>query len=104
MQGKSLAEAAAQEAFEEAGVEGRIASEPIGRFTHVKRHAVLGPAKMSVIVHPLAVERELADWPERRERTRRWFGREEAARSVTSEELRALIRSIAPAVRPHPHQ
>jgi 8-oxo-dGTP pyrophosphatase MutT (NUDIX family) len=97
MFGKTLAEAAAQEAFEEAGVEGSLAPEPIGGFVHLKRHGVLGPFHTKVIVHPLAVERELAEWPERRERTRRWFSRGEASTAVASEELAVLIRSFAPA-------
>ncbi len=97
MHGKSLAEAAAQEAFEEAGVEGRIAPEPIGRFAHMKRHGVPGPVRMTVIVHALAVERELAEWPERGERTRRWFSLEEALSNVASDELRVLIHSLAAA-------
>jgi 8-oxo-dGTP pyrophosphatase MutT (NUDIX family) len=96
MLGKTLAEAAAQEAVEEAGVEGRIMPEPIGRFTHTKRHSVLGHFQTNILVHPLAVERELAEWPERRERTRRWFSREEASHRVASEELASLIRSFVP--------
>ena len=101
MHGKSLAEAAAQEAFEEAGVEGRIAPEPIGRFAHTKRSGVLGPLQTHVVVHTLAVERELADWPERTERTRRWFSLPEAARNVASDELRALIHSFDAAAPTH---
>jgi 8-oxo-dGTP pyrophosphatase MutT (NUDIX family) len=97
MPGKSLAEAAAQEAFEEAGVEGRIAGKPIGRFTHWKRHGPRAPFQTNVVVHVLAVERELADWPERGDRTRRWFSREDAADQVASEELRVLILSFDPA-------
>jgi hypothetical protein len=39
----------------------------------------------------LAVERELGDWPERGERSRKWFALEDAAMRVDSEELRLLI-------------
>ena len=99
MHGKSLAQAAAQEAYEEAGVEGRIGPEPIGRFTHLKRHGVLAPFQTDVVVHALAVERELADWPERAERTRRWFSLENAVGNVASDELRALIHGFAAARR-----
>ena len=97
MRGKSLAQAAAQEAFEEAGVEGRVEPEPIGRFGHVKQHAILGGIEVTVLVHPLEVRRELSDWPERRERRRRWFSLHEAASELASEDLRVLIQSFAAA-------
>jgi 8-oxo-dGTP pyrophosphatase MutT (NUDIX family) len=88
--GKSLADSAAQEAFEEAGIKGKVDPTPIGTFRHVKQH-LLGDLEVDILVHPLAVKREFGDWPEREERTRKWFGLEEAALMVDSEELRALI-------------
>jgi 8-oxo-dGTP pyrophosphatase MutT (NUDIX family) len=97
MPGKSLAEAAAQEAYEEAGIEGRIDPQPIGRFAHVKQHGVLGTIDVTVIVHPLAVHRELPEWPERHERSRRWLSPRQAAAEVASGELAALIESFAAA-------
>jgi hypothetical protein len=52
---------------------------------------LLGELEVDILVHPLAVKRELGDWPERGERTRKWFGLDEAATRVDSEELRELI-------------
>jgi 8-oxo-dGTP pyrophosphatase MutT (NUDIX family) len=89
--GKSLADSAAQEAFEEAGIEGKIDPNPIGTFRHVKQHLLLGTLEVDILVHPMAVERELGDWPERGERTRKWFDLDKAADRVDSEELRNLI-------------
>jgi 8-oxo-dGTP pyrophosphatase MutT (NUDIX family) len=89
--GKSLADSAAQEAFEEAGIKGKIDPKPIGTFRHVKQHLLFGRLEVDIMVHPMVVERELGDWPERGERTRKWFGLEEAAARVDSEELRKLI-------------
>ena len=89
--GKSLADSAAQEAFEEAGIKGKIDPKPIGTFRHVKQHLLLGMLEVDILVHPMAVERELGDWPERRERTRKWFDLDKAADRVDSEELRELI-------------
>jgi 8-oxo-dGTP pyrophosphatase MutT (NUDIX family) len=91
MTGKSLAAAAAIEAFEEAGVEGIIDSEPLGSFRHMKQHALAGELEVSILVHPLAVERELEEWPEKGERKRKWFGADQAAVSVESAELGELI-------------
>ncbi len=89
--GKSFADSAAQEAFEEAGIQGKVDPSPIGTFRHVKHHPLLGTLEVDILVHPLAVERELGEWPESGERTRQWFGLAEAAARVDSEELRQLI-------------
>ena len=91
MRRKTLAKAAAQEAFEEAGVKGTIARKPLGSFRHVKLHLVFTPLEVSILVHPLAVKRELSKWPEAGQRERRWFSVEEAADSVDSKELARLI-------------
>lgn len=63
MAGKSLADSAAQEAFEEAGVTGKVDLKPIGSFRHVKDHILLGALEVDIQVHPLAVEKELGDCP-----------------------------------------
>lgn len=91
---KSHAEAAAREAYEEAGVRGRIGEEEIGRFDHDKTQALMRPIRCTIAVFPLAVERELTVWPERGERRRKWFGLEEAARTVRSRRLSRIILSI----------
>jgi 8-oxo-dGTP pyrophosphatase MutT (NUDIX family) len=91
MAGKSLADSAAQEAFEEAGIKGRIEPTPIGSFRHIKQHLLFGRLEVDIFVHPLAVERELGNWPEKGERNRKWFAIDEAAERVDSSELRLLI-------------
>lgn len=91
MPGKSLAKAAEREAYEEAGVEGRVDPKPIGKFVHVKQSPILGSLKVSILVYPMAVDRELADWPEDDQRQRKWFKLKDAAEQVDSPDLRALI-------------
>lgn len=91
MRGKTLAKAAAQEAFEEAGVKGTISTKPLGSFRHTKQHLIFRPLEVSILVHSLSVKRELAKWPEAGQRQRRWFTVDEAATSVDSEDLRKLI-------------
>ena len=51
-------ESAAREAFEEAGVEGRIATAPIGSFRYEKRRRSGDAAAAIVTVYPLLVTRE----------------------------------------------
>jgi len=94
MKGKKAYQAAAQEAFEEAGVQGDIATEPLGAFRYLK---TLGPKQQqvcSVNVFALEVTRELGLWPEQHQRSRRWMPAREAARSVDEPELRALIEAF----------
>lgn len=92
MPGKSLAEAAEQEAFEEAGVRGTIDPKPIGTFRHVKQLNVVGDLEVNIVVHPLWVDRELPKWPELGQRKRKWFSPKDAAKRVDSPELSAMIR------------
>lgn len=91
MPGKSLAKAAAQEAFEEAGVRGSVDSKPLGSFRHIKEHVPLGTLEVSIVVHPFAVERELEKWPEHGQRQRKWFTIEQAVEQVDSRELGKII-------------
>ena len=95
MAGKSLAEAAAQEAFEEAGVKGAIDPRPLGSFVHTKQNLPTGDLDVSILVHPMWVEHELSKWPELGQRKRKWFSLKEAASRVDSPELGALIMQSA---------
>lgn len=90
--------AAANEAMEEAGVEGEIDSQPIGTYPYLKRLKDGSTRPLTVEVFPLKVTRELAEWPEQDQRQRRWFGLTEAAESVDEDELADIIRAFSPAV------
>jgi 8-oxo-dGTP pyrophosphatase MutT (NUDIX family) len=88
------AEAAAREAREEGGLVGRIGGRPIGSYHYDKRLQDGSIVHCVVEVFALEVERQMKSWPERDERTTRWFGLEEAAEAVREPELRAIIRSL----------
>lgn len=94
MPGKSMAEAAALEAWEEAGVEGVVQDTVLGQFHYDK----VMPAKASipciVSVFGLRVTRLLPRFPERKQRRRKWFTLEKAQLQVAEPELRALLRAI----------
>lgn len=92
MPGKTLAEAAAQEAFEEAGVKGTVDPRPIGTVRHVKQKLVSGDLEVNIVVHPMWVDREFPKWPEIGQRKRKWFRPKDAAKRVDSPELSELIR------------
>ncbi|WP_299358110.1 NUDIX hydrolase [uncultured Paracoccus sp.] len=95
MPGRSLAEAAMQEAWEEAGVEGRVGAAELGRYRYDKVQDRGFAVPVEVRVFPVEV-RALADqFPERSERTRRWFEPAEAAGLVDETGLARLIRDRA---------
>jgi 8-oxo-dGTP pyrophosphatase MutT (NUDIX family) len=87
---------AEREALEEAGVTGRIARQSIGDYPYAKRLAGGASLDCLVQVYPLEVLRQRAEWPEKAERTSRWFSLEEAAAAVQEPELAALIMAFAP--------
>lgn len=87
-------EAAAQEAFEEAGLTGITCPTAIGRFHYVKRRRIRGDRTLGVAVFPLAVVDQADYWPERDERETRWFDLADAARAVAEPELKTLIASF----------
>ncbi|HEX4737131.1 MAG TPA: NUDIX hydrolase [Allosphingosinicella sp.] len=96
MRGRTPAQAAAREAYEEAGLEGDVEAREIGRFDHVKNHPLLGRLRTSVLLFPMTVTGELEAWPEKGQRGRRWFAREAAAKRVASPELARLILRFDP--------
>lgn len=89
--------AAAQEAFEEAGVRGPVTSEQVGQYGYRKTRRSGRGVRARVTLFPLRVEEELADWPEAHQRTRRWFSPAEAADAVIEPELKALLVSFGAA-------
>ena len=96
MKGMSDAKAAAREAFEEAGVEGKIGKKPIG---HYKYNKIFGPGfalPCIVDVYSLQLDKMLKKWPEKSERKRHWMPLREAAQSVHEPELRDLISRFVP--------
>lgn len=92
----SAAAQAAQEAFEEAGIRGRIGKAPIGRYDYPKRLANGASVTCEVEVYPLEVEQLLERWPEMAERERRWFTLAEAAALVQEGGLGSLMLGLAP--------
>lgn len=94
MTGKSLPQAAAQEALEEAGVSGKLHRKPCGTYRYqklLKDGVTMVPC--TVVCFDLRVTRERPEWPEAHQRTRQWFGLAEAARLVFEPDLARLLAS-----------
>jgi 8-oxo-dGTP pyrophosphatase MutT (NUDIX family) len=84
-------EVAAREAYEEAGLVGRVArKQPVGTF-HYAKQIEQDPLLCEVHVYLLWVDEQLDDWPERAERLTRWFGVPEAATLVDEGGLAEII-------------
>ena len=92
IRGLSGAEAAAREAYEEAGVTGEIATEAVGSFTYEKVLSKNARRVMcDVALFPLLVTEELNDWPEAGQRERRWMPWQDAVARIREDNLRAVI-------------
>mgnify|MGYP001765170689 CR=1 FL=1 len=89
------AQCAAQEAFEEAGVEGMSDGRVFGHYHYGKRLKNGKVRELNVAVFPLRVTAQLADWPERHEREARWFSAADAADLVAEPGLAELIQNFA---------
>ncbi|MGB8817896.1 MAG: NUDIX hydrolase [Rhizobiaceae bacterium] len=88
--------AASIEAFEEAGVFGKVTARPIGHYDYRK---IFGPGfalPCRVMVYAFETTKILSKWPEKSERKRHWMTLDEAAASVHEPELRDLIEGFVP--------
>ena len=95
MHGETPMDAAATDAFEEAGVRGKIYPRPIGVFIYYKVRSQDELPCMAV-VYPLTVKKILKRWPEDRERERKWVSRKKAAQMVDDPELSVIIQTFNP--------
>lgn len=93
MKGRKSRAAAAVEAFEEAGVLGKMGRRRVGRFKY-RKSVGSRTVECAVEVFPLKVQRKLKRWPEQSQRKRRWFKGKKAAAMVGIKELRAAIRNL----------
>jgi 8-oxo-dGTP pyrophosphatase MutT (NUDIX family) len=96
MSGRKDHQAALIEAFEEAGVRGKVGKNPLGTYDYVK---VMPPGEddvdVRVTVYPMTVREVLKRWPERRERERDWVSPGDAAARVDEAELKDILLGLA---------
>jgi 8-oxo-dGTP pyrophosphatase MutT (NUDIX family) len=87
-------ETAAKEAFEEAGVLGKVSKRSIGSYPYEKILKKGDTANCRVEVFALRVTRQSKSWPEKRERRIMWYPPAEAVRCVREPHLRRIIRNF----------
>ena len=88
MDGKTPAECAAQEAFEEGGVKGRARDVCIGLYPYTKSMGDDDDLQVIVNVFPMEVQKLAKTWPEDDSRKRKWFPPKKAASKVDEPELK----------------
>jgi 8-oxo-dGTP pyrophosphatase MutT (NUDIX family) len=92
IKGLRPAKSAAREAFEEAGVRGRVGGKSIGLFKYDKMVDDNGIyVRCEVRVFPLLVRRQNAVWPESEQRTTQWVAPSKALTLIKEPDLKALV-------------
>jgi 8-oxo-dGTP pyrophosphatase MutT (NUDIX family) len=92
IKGLRPAKSAAREAFEEAGVSGRVGVKSIGLFAYDKvldRNGLR--VSCDVRVFPLLVRRQSETWPELDERVVQWVAPDRALVLIKDPELKVLV-------------
>jgi hypothetical protein len=79
---------ATKEAYEEAGISGKVSKQRIGRFTYEK-----WGGRCLVTVYLMKVKKELDRWPEM-DRKRKWVNISKAQKMVDEKKLRKIISKV----------
>lgn len=98
MDGTTPAEAALTEAFEEAGVVGKVTDHCVGVYSYPKRLKPKQVVNCLVMVYPVKVKRLLKRYPEMKMRKRKWLGRKKAMERVDDRPMAHVIEHFDPAL------
>lgn len=93
--GRTLAQTAGREAYEEAGILGNVSALPIGSFNYCKND--LPPERINqfaVAVYALEFTEQAKNWPERDQRVCEWVSPQEAALRVDEAELKDILQQF----------
>lgn len=95
MHKQTPAEAAATEAYEEAGLQGEVSNQCLGIYAHA-RPGKVGGAPILTMVYPLQVTHVHSKWPEKHQRRRKWQSLEKAAKKLQEPELQRIVATFRP--------
>ncbi|MEM1129904.1 MAG: NUDIX hydrolase [Pseudomonadota bacterium] len=96
MPGESPSSAAAVEAYEEAGVEGRVHPVCLGIYSYTKIIDDKPDLPCVVALYAVRVSKLLNRFPEKHQRKRKWVSPKRAAAMVDEPELRAILAKFDP--------
>ena len=95
IRGKNGSQSAMQEAWEEAGVrEGTTGTAAIGSYTYDKQQSSGWSFPVETMVYPVAVETLEDEFPEVKQRERKWVSPRDAANLVQEPELKSIFRNM----------
>ncbi len=95
MAGKTCAEAALQEAWEEAGVsDAQIEADPVGSYNYYKRRDNGTEEPVTTLIYAAEVHQLADHYPEVGQRKRQWVSPSMASTLVDEPELRDLLRDL----------
>ncbi|MEL6700536.1 MAG: NUDIX hydrolase [Pseudomonadota bacterium] len=95
--GMTPARSAAKEAWEEGGAKGRVYDLCLGVYSYAKTVGDADDLPCLALVYPFKVKKTERDYPERKQRRRKWFTQKQAANRVNEPELKRLIKTFDPA-------
>jgi 8-oxo-dGTP pyrophosphatase MutT (NUDIX family) len=89
------AASAAREAWEEAGVRGKVFDRCLGLYSYSKS---VGGAGLPIVamIYPVRVETLADTYPEQGQRVRKWYSQKKAAKQVAQPELARIIKDFDP--------
>lgn len=93
---RSPAQTALEEAFEEAGLRGRVREEPIGKYHFDKTSNTGAMLNCVAMVYEVGFVEMAEDFPEKGDRKVKWFSLEAAAEAVALPELADILRNFKP--------
>jgi 8-oxo-dGTP pyrophosphatase MutT (NUDIX family) len=96
MDGKTPAQCAAVEAWEEAGVVGAASDTCIGVYSYARTRDEEEAFPCLAMLYPIKVKSLKKKFPEVKDRRRKWVSRKKAAKMVPHKELAKLIIGFSP--------
>jgi 8-oxo-dGTP pyrophosphatase MutT (NUDIX family) len=91
----SSRKSAALEAWEEAGVQGRVSEKPVGTYYYRKKKKSEGFFTCAVNVFTIDVQSSKKVYPEQGQRQKKWIDALEATELIVEPELKNLIRKLS---------
>ena len=95
--GLTPAQGALQEAWEEAGVKGKVQDLCLGIYGYTKQMREGPDLPCIVAVFPVRVTKLANDYPEAKERKRQWVSPKRALKQLDEPELREILKGFNPA-------
>ncbi|MCV6825238.1 NUDIX hydrolase [Halocynthiibacter sp. SDUM655004] len=98
MDGQTAGEAAAIEAWEEAGAKGKVKEFCVGVYSYTKDPDTKAALPCIVALYPIKVKKLAKEYPERKSRKRKWVSPKKAAKLVKEPELAAILKRFNPKI------